>query len=58
MKEYMDQPKEGKTVEESVNIIRWIEDSLKEDLPECPTNEWFIESIHFANMVDKIMKEL
>ena len=40
------------------NLQENIEEVLMEDLPECPLNEWFLESVYFANMVDRIMDRL
>lgn len=31
---------------------------LQDNIPEHPVNEWFIDSVHFANMVDKIVEEI
>lgn len=55
MKVYLDQPTEGGV---EADIKKQIEDSLKENLPDCLANEWFIESVHFANMIDTIMEEI
>lgn len=40
------------------NLQENIVEVLMEDLPECPLNEWFLESVYFANMVDRIMDRL
>lgn len=31
---------------------------LEEELPECDTNNWFIQSVHLANMVDLLVDRL
>ena len=31
---------------------------LAEELPDCVTNDWFLESAYCANMIDKIVREL
>ena len=52
MKTYPEQPPQDSSTREN------IEEILIEDLPDCSTNEWFIQSIHFANMVDRIVNRL
>ena len=49
---YTDQPKEPPEVEIDESHIT---DIIKDSLPECRINEWFLESIYFANMVDEIV---
>ena len=55
MKEYPNQPESTTGMNQMKDIIKEV---LEEDLPDCNTNEWFIESVHFANMLDKIMEEI
>ena len=56
MKEYPGQPEERniscKTLSNSLMDI------LKDELPDCKVNEWFIATTHFANMVDKIVAKV
>ena len=40
------------------DFTRYIVDFLKQELPDCIINEWFIGSVDFANMVDKLVDEL
>jgi len=40
------------------DFTRYIIDFLKQELPDCIINEWFIGSVDFANMVDKLVDEL
>lgn len=35
-----------------------VKDILEYELPDCETNGWFIASVHFANMLDKMMGEI
>lgn len=57
MKDYPDQPYiiTKRSAEEDTGFII---DFLKDELPTCETNEWFIESVHLANMVAKLVEEL
>jgi len=57
MKEYPNQPESMKT-KDMAGIQLIIKKVLEEDLPDCRANQWFIESVHFANMLDKIMEEI
>jgi len=57
MRVYQDQPDDYGRIS-IPDFTRYIVDFLKEELPDCITNEWFIESIYFANMVDKLVEEL
>ena len=58
MKDYIDQPREEIGESDLADIKEWIKDSLKEELPDCLANKWFIESVHFANMLDGIMEKI
>ena len=40
------------------DFTRYIVDFLKQELPDCIINEWFIGSVDFVNMVDKLVDEL
>ena len=57
MRVYPDQPDDYGRIS-IPDFTRYIVDFLKEELPDCIINEWFIESIYFANMVDKLVEEL
>uniref|UniRef100_A0A6M3LC90 Uncharacterized protein n=1 Tax=viral metagenome TaxID=1070528 RepID=A0A6M3LC90_9ZZZZ len=35
-----------------------IEDIIEDDLPDSPVNQWFLDSVNFANMVDRIMARM
>jgi len=63
MRKYPDQPsistdQFGSSTDNVKDLTRFIIDFLSEELPDCPTNEWFIESVHLANMADKLVEEL
>lgn len=58
MKEYSGQPENIKKPLTMEYIKKTIGEVLKEDLPDCEVNEWFIESVHFANMIDEITREI
>jgi len=59
MRVYDKQPTEEpeKSLDEKLiqSIIREI---LSQELPSCEVNKWFIETVHFANMTDKITREI
>jgi len=55
MKLYPDQPKEALQAKEIKGII---EEIIEEELPICPVNEWFVDSVGFANMVDKLVEKI
>lgn len=61
MKEYSDQPEEQEPEESDTKTMDMmkviISTVLLEDLPACSTNAWFIDSVDFANMLDRMMKE-
>ncbi len=38
------------------DISESIKALLKDKLPDCPTNDWFIKSVHFANLMDSICR--
>lgn len=54
MKEYPEQWREA-DIDKLRDIIQGV---LEDELPECGTNRWFVHSIYFANMLDKIMQEI
>ena len=59
MRYYPDQPEESKESKESERMgemKKIVEKVLQDELPDCTTNEWFMGSPNFANMVDKIME--
>ena len=51
MKVYPNQPSEFIEVDEAFEEVKRI---LEDDLPDCNVNSWFIQSLYFANMIDKI----
>ncbi|KKN72662.1 hypothetical protein LCGC14_0409040 [marine sediment metagenome] len=55
MKEYPDQPEELLAPDSRRALI---EDVLKDNLPECEINFWFIHSVYFANMIDEIARKV
>lgn len=55
MKTYPDQPEVVAHMDEVRKIV---EEVLDEDLPECAVNEWFVETVYCANMLDKIIERL
>jgi len=57
MRVYPDQP-EVSVNDSKEDFKRFILDCLSEDLPDCPTNRWFLESVNFANMVDSLVEGL
>jgi len=57
MREYPDSPKKIEVYDRN-NTQKLLEEIIEEDLPECFLNEWFIESVYFANMIDKILIRL
>lgn len=56
MKDYPDQP--TKNIEDVRQIVDIIKEVLDDDLPDCATNDWFLESVYYANMVDKIASRI
>lgn len=48
-------PNQPNNAEEILNNLK---DVLTDNLPECEVNRWFITSVHFANMLDKIKEML
>ncbi len=59
MRQYTDQPKEDPVTEDNINyIIATISSILTEELPDCDINDWFLRSVHFANMMDKIKEDI
>ena len=58
MRTYLNQPEDDTPVASGEDIKNIIMAVLDEDLPDCSTNEWFLESVNFANMVDKIMERI
>ena len=63
MKEYPDQPEEQEPIESNDNssmnkMRKIIKEILEEELPTCSTNDWFLESIYFDAMLDKMMGEV
>ena len=57
MRIYQNQPDDYGRIS-SPDFTRYIVDFLKQELPDCIINEWFIGSVDFANMVDKLVDEL
>ena len=55
MRVYGEQPAEGKKESTVLDIL---EEVIKDELPSCPVNAWFIDSLHFYNMLDKIVERL
>ena len=56
MKLYPDQPE---TLKDNPDYARsTIMEILAEELPDCVTNDWFLESTYCANMIDKIVRQL
>jgi len=57
MRQYPDQPDEIAGID-----VGYLKDTLSEiiseSLPDCATNDWFIESVNFPNMIDKIVEEI
>ena len=58
MRTYLNQPEDDTPVASGEGIKNIIMEVLGEDLPDCSANEWFLESVNFANMVDKIMERM
>jgi hypothetical protein len=59
MRIYPDQPDEPEEVMlHPEPVARFIRDFLKEELPECRVNEWFLETVYFANMCDNLTEDL
>ena len=52
MKVYDGQPEEGEI--DNWILKRRIAELLEEQLPDCRENEWFLKSIYFSNLMDKI----
>jgi len=59
MTEYPDQPGECEPAESdtmTMDELRTVLDAfIRDALPVCSTNDWFIDSVYFANMLDKIV---
>lgn len=58
MKYYENAPGEGVINPDPKEVKDALMEELKEELPESEVNEWFIDSIHFANMIDKIVRRM
>ena len=58
MRIYSDLKQEDEKEKDMDEMKEIMLDILEDELPECTTNERFIESVHFANMVDKIMTRI
>lgn len=56
MKEYPNQPDDRLINMDEMR--KSIEDVIKDTLPDCGVNRWFIPSTYFASMLDKIVKEI
>lgn len=57
MKEYAEQPQVLSSCSEA-DLKSIIQSVLEEDLPDCVTNRWFVDSVNFANMIDKIVEKV
>ena len=51
MRTYDNQPSD---LLNKIALSNLIMSELKDNLPNCKINEWFLDSCDFANMVDKI----
>ena len=63
MRNYPDQPAEvlegeGRYLASMDEIRSIIQATLQNDLPECETNEWFMASVNFPNMLDRMMQDI
>ncbi len=59
MQTYTDQPSEKLVDNIRLEKIKdVIQEVLEEELPECDINAWFIDSVHFANMLDRAMEKI
>ncbi len=60
MQLYPEQPIERtKTSGEEFRYLeKFVADTIGACLPDCSTNEWFVGTVHFANMVTKLVREI
>ena len=56
MRRYPDQP--SLVSIDVLDLENYILAFLKEELPQCDTNEWFLRSVHGANVAGKLANEL
>ena len=56
MRRYTEQPTE--IIIGVGDVKAAIKEVIEEELPECSVNEWFVDSVHFANMIDKIIDKI
>jgi len=57
MRQYPGQPNET-TVFDTQYLKDTLSEIISDSLPDCAANDWFIESVNFPNMIDKIVVEL
>lgn len=58
MRVYPGQPTEEEVAYPAGKVAKLIGDKLKELLPECDTNDWFVDQPDFANMCDIIADDI
>jgi len=58
MREYTNQPEERLQLFDENSVRTTLEAVIEDLLPKCITNEWFLDSVYFANMIDKIISEV
>jgi len=60
MRAYAEQPRE-QLEDDKPNmdgIRKIINEGLMENLPDCSINNWFLESVYYANMLDNIIQTI